>query len=93
MGASYDPPRANLEFSQDQELPFALLSDVDGTAAAAYGVRRAPGSRWERVPERRTFVIDPSGIVRRVYDVTDVYAHPGQVLDDLRLLQAAPGPS
>jgi hypothetical protein len=28
-------------------------------------------------------------VVRRVYDVTDVHAHPGQVLDDVRALQAA----
>ena len=92
MGASYDPPSANLAFANYQELPFSLVSDLDGDVASAYGVRRAPGSRWEHVPERRTFLIDPGGIVRRVYDVTDVHAHPGQVLDDLRALQAADGP-
>ena len=86
MGASYDPPRDNLAFSDDQELPFALLSDVDGTVADLYGTRRPPGSRWARVPERRTFLIDPDGIVRAVYDVTDVHAHPDQVLADLRRL-------
>ena len=57
--------------------------------AEQYGARRPPGSRWAHVPERRTFLIDPHGIVRAVYDVTDVYAHPGQVLADLERLQEA----
>ena len=60
--------------------------------ADAYGTRRAPGSRWAHVPERRTFVIDPDGTVRAVYDVTDVHAHPGEVLEDLRRLQAEARP-
>ena len=84
LGASYDPPAVNLEFSVDQELAFPLLSDVDATVAERYGVRRPATSRWADVPERRTFLIDPTGVVREVYNVTDVAAHPGEVLDDLR---------
>jgi peroxiredoxin len=60
-----------------------LLSDVDGHVAELYGVRRPPGSRWAKVPERRTFLIDPVGVVRHVYDVTDVHGHPAEVLADL----------
>jgi thioredoxin-dependent peroxiredoxin len=100
LGASYDPPRDNLRFSDDQELPFALLSDQTGAVAATYGVRRPPGSRWADVPERRTFLVDPAGTVREVYDVADVHAHPGEVLADLERLVAgdagpggAPGPT
>lgn len=40
------------------------------------------------VPERRTFLIDPNGIIRRIYDVTDVSHHADEVLDDLRALRA-----
>jgi thioredoxin-dependent peroxiredoxin len=89
LGASYDPPGDNETFAIEQELPFRLVSDQDGTVAAAYGVRRPMGSRWHEYPERRTFLIDPQGILRKVYDVTDVHAHPGEVLADLRELQAA----
>lgn len=35
-------------------------------------------------PQRRTFLIDPEGIIRKVYDVSDVSSHPGQVLADIR---------
>ena len=86
VGASFDPPAVNLAFAQAEDLPFTLLSDVDGSVATAYGARRRPGSRWIDVPERRTYLIDPDGVVRVVYDVTNVSDHPGQVVDDLRRL-------
>jgi thioredoxin-dependent peroxiredoxin len=91
VGASYDPTATNRAFAEDQELPFSLLSDVDAGVAESYGVRRPPGSRWVGVPERRTFLIDPAGIIRRIYDVTDVHGHPGEVLDDLRRLRGDEG--
>jgi len=87
LGASYDPPGENRTFAVEQELPFRLLSDTEGAVAEAYGVRRPPSSRWHQFPERRTFLIDPAGVIRRTYDVTDVHAHPGEVLADLRDLQ------
>lgn len=72
-----------MSFSVAQELPFALVSDVDGQVADSFGVRRPPRARWHDYPERRTFLIDPDGIVKGVYDVVDVYHHPQQVLEDL----------
>jgi peroxiredoxin len=60
--------------------------------AERYGVKRPPGSRWASVPERRTFLLGPDGDVRAVYDVTDVHAHPGEVLADLERLSAAEAP-
>ncbi len=65
-----------------------MLSDSDGAVAAAYGVRRPASSRWAAMPERRTFLIDPAGVVRRAYDVTDVFHHADEVLHDLAVLQA-----
>ncbi|MCU1463759.1 MAG: hypothetical protein JWO37_3834 [Acidimicrobiales bacterium] len=38
------------------------------------------------VPKRLTFLIDPDGVVRRSYEVTDVGGHPDAVLADLRAL-------
>jgi peroxiredoxin len=63
------------------------VSDTDGRVAAAYGARRPPGSRWATLPERRTFLVDPAGVVRAVYDVTDVHGHAAAVLDDLHRLR------
>ena len=65
------------------------MSDPDGAVATAYGVRRPPASRWRDYPERRTFLIDADGVVRKVYDVTDVHGHAETVLADLRELQVS----
>jgi len=45
---------------------------------------RAPYAR------RFTHLIDPSGTVVKIYEVTDVATHPQAVLDDIRRLQGAP---
>jgi peroxiredoxin len=86
LGASFDPPATNKRFAQRQRFTFSLLSDVDHTVGAAYGVVRPAGHKWAAVPRRVTFLIDPARIVRRVYDVVDVARHADEVLDDLREL-------
>ena len=35
------------------------------------------------VARRLTFLIDPEGIVRRVYDVKDFSGHPSEVFEDI----------
>jgi peroxiredoxin len=35
---------------------------------------------------RISYLIDPSGVIRRAYDVTDVASHADQVLQDLAAL-------
>jgi peroxiredoxin Q/BCP len=83
VGASFDTPAENLAFATDQEFPFRLLSDVDRTVGAAYGVTRDPGEKFAEFPKRYSFLIGPDGIIRRVYDVTDVARHADLVLADL----------
>ena len=65
-----------------------LLSDVDRAVGTAYGVVRPSGHQYSDYPERASFLIDPDGIVRRVYEVTDVAHHAADVLADLAVLQA-----
>jgi peroxiredoxin len=52
----------------------------------AYGTARPPGDDWAAVARRRTFLIDPEGTVRKVYDVKDFSGHPDEVLADLHQL-------
>ncbi len=47
-------------------------------------MKKSPDEQWADFPRRHTFLIDPDGIVRKVYEVTDVAGHPGEVLDDIR---------
>jgi peroxiredoxin Q/BCP len=84
LGASFDTVAENLAFATDQEFPFRLLSDADRQVGEAYGVARPADDHYAAYPRRWSFLIDPAGIVRVVYDVTDVAAHAGEVLTDLR---------
>jgi peroxiredoxin len=83
FGASFDTVAENLAFHQQQNLVYPLLSDVDRVAGKAYGVIRAADSKYADFPERRSFLVDPKGVLQAVYDVTDVAAHADHVLADL----------
>jgi peroxiredoxin len=83
FGASFDTVSENHAFHHQQQLVYPLLSDVDRVAGRAYGVVRAADSKYAEYPERRSFLVDPAGVLRSVYDVTDVAAHADHVLADL----------
>ena len=59
----------------------------DRVVGEAYGVVKDPSEQWAAFPRRRSFLIDPDGVVRKVYDVTDVGAHPAEVLADIATLR------
>ena len=87
-GASYVAPAENKAFADAEGFPYRLLADADRSVGEAYEVIRAPGEQYGDYAMRRSFLIDPDGILRKVYDVTDVSAHPQDVLDDLAALKA-----
>lgn len=84
LGASFDTPAENLAFAEAQDFPFRLLSDVDRSVGAAYGVVRPADDTYASYPKRVSFLIDPLGVVHGRYDVTDVAGHAAAVLADLR---------
>ncbi|MCU1400654.1 MAG: alkyl hydroperoxide reductase/Thiol specific antioxidant/Mal allergen [Acidimicrobiales bacterium] len=86
LGASFDTVAGNLAFAEIQGFGFSLLSDEDRTAGAAYDVIRHGDDHYERFAARHSYLIDPDGIIRRSYDVSEVESHADEVLDDLRAL-------
>ena len=89
LGASFDRPEDNRAFAQENGFPFRLLSDEDRAVGERYETKRAPEERSPEFAKRRTYVIDPAGVIRKAYRVTDIAGHPDQVLEDLRELLAA----
>jgi peroxiredoxin Q/BCP len=87
LGASFDTPAENKAFADAQEFPYRLLSDPERSVGTAYGVTKGSHEQYPEFASRTSFLIDPDGMVRKVYEVTDVAAHPQQVLDDLIALQ------
>jgi peroxiredoxin Q/BCP len=89
LGASFDTPEENRRFAADQQFPFRLLSDRDRAVGRAYGVVRPDDDQYAAYARRFSFLIDPEGVIRRVYDVADVKAHAEEVLADLQTLRRA----
>jgi peroxiredoxin len=83
LGASFDTVDENRSFADAQEFPFRLLSDVDRSVGTAYEVVRPAGEQYADYPRRHSYLIAPSGLIHRAYDVTDVAAHADEVLSDL----------
>jgi peroxiredoxin Q/BCP len=88
LGASFDTPEENKVFADAQAFGFPLLSDADRTVGRAYEVLRPAGDRYAGFPERLSFLIDPDGVIRRVYRVADVSAHADEVLADVAVLRS-----
>lgn len=86
MGVSFDPPETNRAFARKQGFEFPLLSDDSRGVGERYETRRHPQEQRAEWPKRRTYLIDPGGVIRKAYRVTDVVTHPDEVLADLRQL-------
>jgi peroxiredoxin len=72
----------------NQEFPYRLLSDVDRTVGNAFGAAKGPDEKYPDFPKRLTFLIDPQGVVRKIYEVSDIPAHPDAVLSDITAMAA-----
>jgi peroxiredoxin Q/BCP len=87
LGVSFDPPEKNRAFSDKHGFRFTLLSDVDREVGTRYETKRAPEEPSPDFAKRRTYLLDPEGVIRKSYRVSDIPAHPDEVLKDLRRLQ------
>jgi peroxiredoxin len=77
----------NKAFADDQRFGFRLLSDMDQHVGTLYEVTRSPADPYAGLPMRIAYLIDPGGIIRKAYDVTDVAGFAAEVLADLMALQ------
>jgi peroxiredoxin Q/BCP len=87
VGASFDTPDDNKVFAEAEQFGYQLLSDVDKQVGALYEVTRPAGDERVGFALRIAYLIDPEGIIRKAYEVTDTSGFGQEVLDDLRLLQ------
>lgn len=87
LGISPDSVNSHRLFARRNRLPFALLSDEDHRVVQAFDAwdgQRTDDETHENVL-RKTFLIDPAGIVKRIYEVTDVEKHVFEVAQDLKV--------
>ena len=86
VGISMDEPSLHEKFKTKYNLHFDLLSDPDKTAIEAYGAWGKKMFGREGIL-RKTFLIDPQGIVQKVYGRVTPLGHGEQVIEELRELQ------
>ena len=91
LGASFDTVEDNRAFSEKYGFPFPLLSDPDRKVGALYETVRAPAEPAPEFAKRRTYLIDPEGLIRKSYRVRDIAGHPEELLRDLPELMGAGG--
>ncbi len=64
IGVSSDSAESHAKFASKYNLPFVLVADKGATVRKQYGVPATLGL----LPGRVTFVIDPQGVVRHVFN-------------------------
>jgi thioredoxin-dependent peroxiredoxin len=85
VGVSLDTVDSHVQFCTKENLTFKLLSDPDHVVTEKYGSLGAFGKM--QVANRNTFLIDPSGTIRKVYLKVDPNPHSKDVLAALDELQ------
>ena len=83
LGLSFDTVEDNRRFAEAQGFGYRLLSDPDRTTGSTYHVLRDPTERYAGMPLRISHLIDPGGVIRRSYVVTNVAGFAAEVLADL----------
>ena len=86
VGLSQDEVKSHQDFISEYDLDLELLSDPQNQLLQATGIGRQKHKGivyWDRT----TFLIDPHGIIRRIYENVQPEGHEGIVLNDLKELQ------
>jgi len=73
------------EFKEKYNLPFMLLSDPDGETAKKYGALN--NFFIFKLAKRQSFIIDPDGVVRRVYRDVSPSNHAQEIKTDLEAFE------
>jgi len=88
VGISADSSASHTKFIAKHGLNFPLLADPENKVTGLYGVYKMKslyGRQFMGI-ERTTFVIDKSGVVRRVFAKVKVNGHTDEVIEALRAL-------
>ena len=82
LGVSNDSVKSHQKFASSFKLPFPLLADEDKrivTAYGAYGEKSFLGRNYMGI-HRITFLIDPKGLIQKIWTRVKVTTHSAEVL-------------
>lgn len=87
VGISVDSQSSHAKFAEKYHLPFPLLADDQAEVARRYGV--LSNMLLFKLAKRYTFLIDPQGKVRKVYDKVETSRHSQEIIADLKALDGS----
>lgn len=88
VGISKDSAASHEKFKAKHQLNFTLLADESGATIEAYGAW-GPKMFGKLGIQRKTFLINPNGMVQKVYGRVTPLGHGEKVREDLKKLQVA----
>lgn len=86
LGVSADDVASHQHFCHKFAFTIDLLSDPGSSLMKSLGIGQA---EWKGMKfwERTTFMVDPSGVIRKVYEKVNPQGHETVLLDDIKALQ------
>jgi len=85
VGVSMDSVASHKKFYDEHHLNFDILSDPQGAMVKEYGVLGGFGP--VQMAKRTTYLIDPAGEVKKVYENVDPSADARNILADLEAIK------
>lgn len=89
LGVSTDSVASHKKFAAKYHLPFTILADEQKEVVELYGVwtpKRFLGKEFLGT-KRVSFLIDPAGLIAKIYDPVKPAAHTDEVKRDLKILR------
>jgi peroxiredoxin Q/BCP len=86
LGVSKDSVTSHKKFAQKYHLNFPILSDESKETIRAYdawGMKKFLGKQFEGTL-RKTYLIDPEGEIKKMYNNVNPTVHAGEILRDLK---------
>jgi peroxiredoxin Q/BCP len=86
LGVSADDVTSHKNFCNKFAFTIDLLADPSGSLMQALGIGQA---EWKGMKfwERTSFVVDPKGTIRKIYEKVDPNGHEKTLLADIQALQ------
>lgn len=86
FGISADSVASHKKFSEKYHLPFPLLADMNKEVIHKYyvwGEKKFMGRTYMGI-RRTSFLIDPEGVIKKIYEKVKPEVHAEEVLADLK---------
>jgi thioredoxin-dependent peroxiredoxin len=87
VGVSADDVTSHKNFHTKFAFAIDLVSDTDANLMKTLGIGQ---SEWKGTMywDRTSFVVDPNGVIRKVYEKVNPEGHDGVLLADIRAMKA-----